>query len=114
MMVSLGDLTSFLGQFQQIQENMQRMQEQLRGKTVEATSGGGMVTAKVNGKGELVDLKIDPEAVNANDLEMLEDLVKAAINAALEKSHEQLKQALGELTGQLNIPGLDQLGKLLR
>ena len=112
-MMGFGDLSKMLGQFKGIQENIQRMQEELELKVVEAGSGGGMVKAWVNGKGELVDLKIDPSAVDANDVEMLEDLVKAAVSAAVSKSQDQAKEEMAKLTGGLNIPGLDQLGKFL-
>jgi len=112
-MVNLSDLTNMMGQFRNIQENMQQMQEELRQKRSEASSGGGMVTAIVNGKGELVDLKIDAASVDVNDLEMLEDLIKAAVNAASVKSQEHMKEAMRQLTGGMNIPGLEHLGKLL-
>ena len=112
-MMGFGDLSKLLGQFKDMQAHMQRMQEELARKVVEASSGGGMVTARVNGKGELLELKIEPEALDVNDVEMLEDLVKAAVNAALSKSQEEMKEEVAKLTGGLNIPGLDQLGKLL-
>ena len=72
-----------------------------------------MVTAQVNGKGELVDIKIEPSAVNADDVEMLEDLIKAAVSAAYQKSQEEMKQEMMKLTGGLDMKGLEQLGSLL-
>ena len=75
-------------------------------KTVEATVGGGMVSAVVNGKQQLLSLKIQPEAVNPDDVEMLEDMILAAVNKAMENSQEMVKQAMSSLTGGLNIPGL--------
>jgi DNA-binding YbaB/EbfC family protein len=93
-------------QAQQLQAKMLKMQEEMGDKTVEATVGGGMVTAVVNGKQQLLSLKIQPEAVNSDDVEMLEDMVLAAVNKALEDSQEMVKQAMSSLTGGLNIPGL--------
>ncbi|MBN2377253.1 MAG: YbaB/EbfC family nucleoid-associated protein [Sedimentisphaerales bacterium] len=111
-MMGFGDLTKMFGQFKDIQANLQRVQEEAAQRVVEASSGGGMVTAKVNGKGELLEIKIDPNVVDVNDLEMMEDLIKAAINAAVTKSQEEMREQMQELTGGLNIPGLDQLGKM--
>ena len=93
-------------QAQQLQSKMLKIQEEMGEKTVEATVGGGMVTAVVNGKQQLLSIKIQPEAVNQDDVEMLEDLVMAAVNKALEDSQEMMKQAMSSLTGGLNIPGL--------
>jgi nucleoid-associated protein EbfC len=111
-MAGLGDLGNIMGQVKQMQANMKQMQEDLRKKTVQASSGGGMVTATVNGHSELVGLKIDPQAVDVNDLEMLEDLVKAAVNAAVAKSQEEMKQEMARLTGGFNIPGLENIAKM--
>lgn len=111
-MMGFGDLTKMFGQFKDIQANLQRVQEEAAQRVVEASSGGGMVTAKVNGKGDLLEIKIDPNVVDVNDLEMMEDLIKAAINAAVTKSQEEMREQMQELTGGLNIPGLDQLGKM--
>jgi len=73
---------------------------------VEATAGGGMVTVEANGKQEIVSIKIDPEVVNRDEVQMLEDLMLAACNEALRKSRELVQQELGKLTGGLKIPGL--------
>jgi len=73
---------------------------------VQATAGGGMVTVEANGKQEIVSLKIDPEVINKDDAQMLEDLVLAASNEALRKARELVQQELGKLTGGLKIPGL--------
>ncbi|MCH9022252.1 MAG: YbaB/EbfC family nucleoid-associated protein [Planctomycetes bacterium] len=113
-MKGFSDITGMLGKFQEVQGKMKQIQEDLANQSVEASSGGGMVTATVNGKGDLLGVKIDPETVDPNDVEMLEDLVKAAVNAALAKSQELMKEEMGKLTGGLNIPGLDQLGNLFR
>jgi len=112
-MAGLGDLAGMMGKVKEVQADMQRVQQELQNTTVEASSGGGMVTATVNGKGDLLELKIDPQAVDVKDLEMLEDLIKAAVNAAVAKSQQQMQQEMAKLTGQLNIPGMDQLGKML-
>ena len=91
---------------QKLQEQMARMQEEIGKREVEATAGGGMVTVKVNGKQELLSIKIDPEVINKDDAQMLEDLVLAACNEALRKSRELVQPELGKLTGGLKIPGL--------
>ncbi len=89
---------------QQLQAKMASVQEEVGEQTVEASSGGGMVTAVVNGKQELLELKIAAEA--AEDIEMLQDMVVAAVNKALYDSQDMMKDALSGLTGGLNIPGL--------
>ncbi|MGI6120211.1 MAG: YbaB/EbfC family nucleoid-associated protein [Desulfosporosinus sp.] len=101
-----GNMSQILKQAQKMQENMARIQEELLTKTVEASSGGGVVQVVVSGKMELVELKIKPEAVDPEDIEMLEDLVKAAINEGLRKAQEMANNEIGKLTGGLKIPGL--------
>jgi len=91
---------------QKLQQQMAELQEQIGQKKVEATAGGGMVTVEVNGKQEILSIKIDPEVINRDDAQMLEDLVLAACNEALRKSRELVQQELGKLTGGLKIPGL--------
>jgi hypothetical protein len=91
---------------QRLQQQMQELQEQVAQKKVQATAGGGMVTVEVNGRQELVAIKIDPEVINRDDAQMLEDLVLAACNEALRKSRELVQQEVGKLTGGLKIPGL--------
>ena len=91
---------------QKLQAQMLAMQEEIGKRKVEATAGGGMVTVEVNGKQELTSIKIDPEVINREDAQMLEDLVLAACNEALRKSRELVQQELGKLTGGLKIPGL--------
>jgi DNA-binding YbaB/EbfC family protein len=93
-------------QVKALQDKMAKMQEELAAKTVETSSGGGMVTALMNGRQELVGLKIDPQVVDPNDVEMLEDLVVAAVNDALRKSQELAASEMGKIAGGLNIPGL--------
>ena len=91
---------------QKLQAQMEKMQEEIGKKVVEATAGGGMVTVQANGKQELLSIKIDAEVINKDDAQMLEDLVLAACNEALRKSRELVQQELGKLTGGLKIPGL--------
>jgi len=91
---------------QKLQAQMAALQEEVGKRKVEATAGGGMVTVEANGKQELTAVKIDPEVINKDDAQMLEDLVLAACNEALRKSRELVQQELGKLTGGLKIPGL--------
>jgi DNA-binding YbaB/EbfC family protein len=100
------DLGKLIKQAQQVQERLAEMQARLAEKTVEASSGGGMVTAVMNGKHEVVSLKIDPEVVNPADVEMLEDLIIAALNEARTKVDEMIRSEMSSLTGGLPIPGL--------
>jgi len=90
-----------------LQGNMQRMNEQLAAKRFEGDSGGGMVRVTVDGKSTILDVKIEPQA--AQDVELLEDLVKSAVTAALTKAQEAMKEEMAALTGGLNIPGLQGL-----
>lgn len=94
-----------LRQAQQIQERLGRVQEELESATVEATSGGGVVSVVVTGKQKVRSVKIDPEAVDPAEVELLEELVLAAINEGLQKSQELAEQKLGSITGGLKIPG---------
>jgi DNA-binding YbaB/EbfC family protein len=91
---------------QKLQAQMAALQEEVGKRKVEATAGGGMVTVEANGKQELTAIKIDPEVINKDDAQMLEDLVLAACNEALRKSRELVQQELGKLTGGMKIPGL--------
>ena len=91
---------------QKLQQQMEKIQAEAAQKKVEATAGGGMVTVEANGKQELVSIKIDPEVVSRDDVQMLEDLVLAASNEALRKARDMMQQELGKLTGGLRIPGL--------
>lgn len=100
-------LGNLMRQAQKMQEKMAQMQKELASKTVEASSGGGMVTATVNGSQELVALKIDPSVVDPKDIEMLQDLVVAAVSEGLRKSKEMVQEEMGKLTSGmgLNLPG---------
>lgn len=91
---------------QRLQQQMLELQEQVAQKKVQASAGGGMVTVEANGRQELTAIRIDPEVINRDDPQMLEDLVLAACNEALRKARELVQQELGKLTGGLRIPGL--------
>jgi DNA-binding YbaB/EbfC family protein len=93
-------------QVQKMQAKMEEVQKELENKRVEGTSGGGMVKVVANGKQEILEIKIDPEVVNKEDVEMLEDLVLAAVNQAREKSVEIQNEEMAKLTGGLKIPGM--------
>ncbi len=99
-------LGNMMKQAQQMQQKMGQMQQELETQQVEATSGGGMVTAVVNGRQKLLSLKIDPQVVDADDVEMLQDLISAAVNEAILKSQEMMQAEMSKLTGGMNIPGL--------
>ena len=89
-----------------MQEQMLKMQEEMEAKTYEATSGGGAVKVTVDGKRELLDVTISPEVVDPDDVEMLQDLIVAAVNEALRKVEAESTAQLGSITGGMNIPGL--------
>ena len=93
-------------QAKKMQEKMASIQAELEGKTVEATAGGGMVTVVVNGKFEILSLKIDKEVVNPADVDMLQDLITAAVNEGIRKAQEMAAAEMSKITGGFNIPGL--------
>ena len=93
-------------QAQQLQSKMLKLQEEMASKTVETTSGGGMVKVVANGKQQVVSIEIEKEVVDPEDVEMLQDLLLAAVNDALMKSQEMVSEEMSKLTGGLNIPGL--------
>lgn len=101
------DLKNMMKQVQNIQEQINSMQGQLAEKTVEASSGAGMVTVTANGKQEIVAVRISPEIVNPEDISMLQDLVTAAVNTALKSSKTMMQEELSKITGGLRIPGLN-------
>jgi DNA-binding YbaB/EbfC family protein len=101
-----GNMNNLIKQAQKFQKQMEDMQKDLENKAFEASVGGGAVSVTVNGKKQLVDVKIKPEVVDPDDVEMLEDLVLAAVNEALKKAEEDTNDAMGKLTGGLNMPGL--------
>lgn len=97
---------NIMKQAQQLQTRMAKLQEELATRTVEATAGGGMVTAVVNGRQQLVSLVIEPEVVDPEDVEMLQDLIAAAVNDGLARAQEMVNSEMTKLTGGINIPGL--------
>ena len=101
-----GGMGNLLKQAQQMQQKMARLQEELGQRTVEASVGGGMVSVTVNGKNEVLSLKIEPQVVDPDDIEMLEDLVLAGVNEALRKSQEMVSEEMSTLPGGMKIPGL--------
>ena len=101
-----GNMNQMLRQAQKLQEDMARAQEELKTRTVEASAGGGAVSVVVSGKMELEQLTIKPEAVDPEDVEMLEDMVKVAVNEGLRKAQEMVNSEMAKLTGGLKIPGL--------
>ncbi|MBM3225294.1 MAG: YbaB/EbfC family nucleoid-associated protein [Candidatus Tectomicrobia bacterium] len=101
-----GGMGNLMKQAQQMQQKMLKMQEEVAKRTLEASVGGGMVTVQVNGKNEVLSIKIEPQVVDPNDVEMLEDLIVAGVNEALRKSQEMMAEEMGKLTGGLKIPGL--------
>jgi DNA-binding YbaB/EbfC family protein len=105
-MMGRGGLGNIMKQAQMMQKRMEELQKELESREVEASSGGGMVTAVVNGKQQVLSLKIDPSVADPEDVEMLQDLVTAAINEALKQSQQMAQEEMGKLTGGMNIPGL--------
>jgi len=99
-------LGNLMKQAQMVQQKMGRVQEEMEGRQVEATAGGGMVTATVNGRQKLLSLKIDPQVVDSDDVEMLQDLILAAVNEAINKSQKMMQEEMAKLTGGFNIPGM--------
>jgi len=97
---------NMMKQAQKLQSQMMKLQEELADKTVESSSGGGMVTVVANGRQQIVSIQIENEVVDPDDVEMLQDLVLAAVNDALAKAQEMVSSEMGKLTGGLNIPGL--------
>lgn len=104
--MGMGNMGKMMKQVQKMQSDLARVQEELADKTVSATSGGGVVEVTVNGKQEVQAVKIDPEAVDPEDVEMLEDLILTAVNEALRKSQEMAAEEMNKVTGNLKIPGL--------
>jgi DNA-binding YbaB/EbfC family protein len=100
------DMQEVLRQAQRMQERLARVQEELAGKTVEASSGGGMVTAVVNGRQEVVSIRIEKEVVSPEEVELLQDLVAGAVNEAMSRSRKMMADEMAKITGGMNLPGL--------
>ena len=101
------NIGQMLKQMQQLQSKMQEVQTELESTKVEGSSGGGMVKVVANGKNEIVSVVIDPEVVDKDEVEMLQDLIVAAVNQAREKVQEMQSEKMSGLTGGMNIPGLN-------
>ncbi len=99
-------LDNIMKQAQKMQKQMVEIQEELANRTVEASVGGGVVTVVANGQQEIISVTIDPEVVDPDDVEMLQDLIIAAVNEAHRKAQELMNTEMGKLTGGLKIPGL--------
>ncbi|MBU5437165.1 YbaB/EbfC family nucleoid-associated protein [Tissierella sp. MSJ-40] len=102
----MGNMGNMMKQMQKVQKQMEEMQSQLEETEVEASSGGGAVTVKVNGKKEILGITIDESVVDPEDIEMLQDLIMAAVNEALRKAENMMAEEMKKLTGGMNIPGL--------
>ena len=106
------DMNKLMQQVGQMQEEMQKAQDELANETVEATAGGGMITVVANGAGEIKQIKIDPKAIDPNDPEMLEDMILAAVNEAIRSAQSLMESKLGGLAGGalggLGLPGLGE------
>ena len=100
----MGNMSQMLKQAQAMQAKMMQAQEELKQARVEGSAGGGMVSATVNGQGELVSVKLTPEVVNPDDIEMLEDLILAAVSDAANKASEMMESRMGALTGGMKLP----------
>ena len=102
-----GGIQNIMKQAQKLQSKMMKIQDEVAEKTVEASSGGGMITAVVNGKQELVSLKIEPDVVDPDDIEMLQDLVVAAVNSGLSESKEMVNKEMGKVAAPFGgLPGM--------
>ncbi len=101
-----GNMNNMIRQAQKMQEEMLKAQEELGEKTVEASVGGGVVTVVANGKKEIVELTIKPEAVDPEDVEMLQDLIMSAVNEAMRKADDMATSSMSKITGGMSIPGL--------
>jgi DNA-binding YbaB/EbfC family protein len=97
---------NILKQAQQMHARIAQLQEEMASRTVEASAGGGMVTVVMNGKQEVLSIRIDPEVVNRDEIEMLQDLITAAVNEAIRKSQEMMAEEMKKITGGLSIPGI--------
>lgn len=101
-----GGRNNMMKQIEKLQKQMEEMQENLANEEISATSGGGAVRATVNGNKELISIKLDKDAVDPDDVEMLEDLIVAAVNEAMRSAESKMNSQMGKFTGGLNIPGL--------
>lgn len=108
-MKGVPNMANLMKQAQQFQSKMAKLQEELGERTVEASAGGGMISVTVNGRQEVLSVKIDPEVVDPDDVEMLQDLILAAVNDGLGKAKEMVNEEMGKLTKGLNLPNIPGL-----
>ena len=108
-MKGIPNMGNLLKQAQQFHAKMAKLQEELGDRTVEASSGGGMITVIANGRQEILSVKIDPEVIDPDDREMLQDLIMAAVNDALAKARSMVQEEMGKLTHGLNLPNIPGL-----
>jgi len=101
----MGNMNNMIKQAQKMQKDMMKVQEELEQRQIETSAGGGAITVVVTGKKELVSIKIKPEVVDPDDVEMLEDLILAAVNEAVRKAEEMVNNEMGKLTGGFGLPG---------
>ncbi|AJQ29833.1 MULTISPECIES: YbaB/EbfC family nucleoid-associated protein [Pelosinus] len=104
MFGNMGNMAGMMKKMQKLQGEMSKMQEELKTRTLEATAGGGAIKVVITGEKQIQSLKIDPSVVDAEDMEMLEDLVTAAVNEAIKKVDDMMAQEMGKLTGGMNLP----------
>ncbi len=102
----MANINHLLKQAQQMQQKIAVLQKELEGREMETSSGGGVIKIKINGKQEILDVKIDKECVDPNDISTLEELVKTAVNQAVKESQDMVSKAMSKVTGGLNIPGM--------
>ncbi|MBL6988244.1 MAG: YbaB/EbfC family nucleoid-associated protein [Bacteriovoracaceae bacterium] len=100
------NMNNLLKQAQQMQTKLAALQKELEVRELDTSAGGGMVKIKINGKQEIIDFKLNPECVDPSDVEMLEDLIKTAINQAVKESQDMVSNSMSKVTGGVNIPGL--------
>ena len=101
----MGNMNNMMKQAQKMQKEMMRIQEEIEQRTVEASAGGGAITVVVSGKKDIKSIVIKPEVVDPDDVEMLQDLIMAAVNEAIRQADEMVAKEMGKLTGGLNLPG---------
>jgi len=109
MMKGIPNMGNLMKQAQKFQTQMAKLQEELGDKTIEASAGGGMVTVVVNGRQELLSINIEPEVIDPDDVEMLQDLILAAVNDGLTRAKDMVNEEMGKLTKGLNIPNIPGL-----
>lgn len=114
MFKNIGNIFSMMKQAREMQGRMEEMQEQLKYVRVEASSGGGMVTVEANGQQKVLKIRVEDSLMQDGDKEMLEDLLVGAVNAALDKAREAAAEEMAKITGELNVPGLEEALEKMR